>query len=255
MVIEAVRQRLPALVSVIGLLFAWQVLAMTFFANAHMLPGPIELARGLWSDWDYYPPNIAATASVALKGYLAGNLVAICLALACILIPRSEGPIMQIAVAAYAVPLLAIAPILVVVCQGDTARVIVASLSVFFTTLVGAHAGLRQADPASLQMVSAYGGGRFALLVKVRFWSCLPSLFAALKIAGPSALLGAMIAEFLGADSGLGIGLVISEQNLDGVRTLGIAAVTTAMAGLAYGLVGFIGHWATSWLRHEADRK
>lgn len=236
------------LATVLGLLATWQVLAMTAFANAHVLPGPIAVGTGLWEDWAYYPPNIWATLEVALKGYLAGNLVAFGLALTAILVPPSEAPIMRLSLVAYGVPLLAIAPILVVVCPGDSARVILSALSVFFTTLIGVHAGLRAADATSLQLVAAYGGRRAAQLFKVRLWACLPALFAALKIAAPSSILGAIIAEFLGTDRGLGIGLVVSEQNLDSVRTWGIAVVATAIAGLAYALIDLIGKWATPWL-------
>jgi ABC-type nitrate/sulfonate/bicarbonate transport system permease component len=244
---DLARRRMPPVIAIVGLLVVWQILAVTVFARGHLLPGPVEIVAGIIRDWHLYPRNIAATGSVAIRGFLFGNLIAVALAFACILVPRSEKPIMQIALVAYAVPILAVAPILVVLFQGDPARVILSALSVFFTTLVGTHTGLRQADRTSLDVVAAFGGGRLAQLVKVRIWACLPYLFAALKIAAPSALLGAIIAEFLGADRGLGIALVVSEQNLDSVRTLGIGAVTAAIAGLAYWLVGLIGKWLTPW--------
>jgi ABC-type nitrate/sulfonate/bicarbonate transport system permease component len=236
----------PSILAMLALLILWQS-ASAMLSGTHLLPGPAEIIAGIVRDWRLYPHNIAATGSVAIRGFIIGNLVAIALAFACVLIPHSEGPIMQVALVAYAVPVLAVAPILVVLFEGDRPRVILSALSVFFTTLVGVHAGLRQVDRTSLDVVAAFGGGRWAQLVKVRFWACLPYLFAALKIAAPSALLGAIIAEFLGADRGLGIALVVSEQNLDAVRTLGIGAVTAAIAGIAYGLVGLVGKWAIQW--------
>ncbi|HEY1721552.1 MAG TPA: ABC transporter permease subunit [Magnetospirillaceae bacterium] len=238
----------------IGLLILWQVLAMTVFAGAHVLPGPIAIAKGLWSDRTYYAANILPTVIVAAKGYVFGNLIAIVLALIGTVYPPTEGPIMRVALVAYGTPLLAVAPILVVICSGDAARVILAALSVFFTTLVGVQTGLLQADATSLDVITAYGGRRWSQLFKVRLWSCLPSLFAALKIAAPSSLLGAIIAEFLGADRGLGIGLVVAEQNLDSVRTWGIAVVATAIAGVAYGIVDLIGQWSMPWLSRSANR-
>ncbi len=241
------RRRLPAIVAVGAILVAWQIVAWTVLAGAHLLPGPIEIVWGIAADWHLYPRNIAATVSVAARGFLFGNAIAIALAFICIVWPRSEGPIMQVAVVAYAVPLLAITPILVVMFSGDRARVIVSALAVFFATLVGTHTGLKQADRTSLDMVSAYGGGTWAQLVKVRFWVCLPYLFAALRIAAPTAILGAIIAEFLGADRGIGIAIVVSEQNLNSVRTLGIGAVAATIAGLAYWLVGLAGRWAVPW--------
>jgi ABC-type nitrate/sulfonate/bicarbonate transport system permease component len=241
------RRHLPGAITIGALLAAWQIVSWTLLAEAHLLPGPVEIAAGVVRDWHLYPRNIGATVSVAVRGFFFGNLIAIALAFICILIPQSERPIMQVAVVAYAVPLLAIAPILVVLFEGDRARVILSALSVFFTTLVGTHTGLRQADRTSLDVVAAYGGGRYAQLIKVRIWVCLPYLSAALRIAAPTALLGAIIAEFLGADRGLGIALVVSEQNLNSVRTLGIGIVAATIAGIAYWLVGLIGEWATPW--------
>jgi ABC-type nitrate/sulfonate/bicarbonate transport system permease component len=241
------RRRLPGAITIVALLAGWQLISWTLLAEAHLLPGPIEIVEGIAHDWPFYPRNIAATMSVAARGFLFGNLIAVVLAFVCILLPRTEGPIMQLAVVAYAVPILSIAPILVVLFEGDRARVILSALAVFFTTLVGTHAGLQQADLTSLDVVKAYGGGRYAQLVKVRLWTCLPYLFAALRIATPTAILGAIIAEFLGADRGLGIALVVSEQNLNTARTLGIGAVAATIAGVAYWIVGLIGSRLAPW--------
>jgi ABC-type nitrate/sulfonate/bicarbonate transport system permease component len=244
---EAARRSLVSIVTIVALLAIWEIVARTVLAHAHLLPGPIEIVAGIVRDWRLYPRNIAATLSVAARGFVFGNAIAVALALVTMLVPRAEGPIMQLAVVAYAVPILSIAPILVVLFPGDGARVILTSLAVFFTTLVGTHTGLRQADRTSLDLIAALGGGRYAELAKVRFWAALPFLFAALRIAAPTALLGAIIAEFLGADRGLGVALVVSEQNLDSVRTLGIGVVTATIAGIAYWAFGFIGRWVTPW--------
>lgn len=248
-----IRRQAPSTLTIVGLLALWQIVASTALAGDHILPGPIEIVGGIVRDWRLYPPNIAATVSVAIRGFLIGNSLAILLAFICVLIPPSEGPIMQVALVAYAVPVLAVAPILVVLFEGDRPRVILSALSVFFTTLVGTHAGLHQAERTSLDVIAAFGGGRFAQLVKVQFWACLPYLFAALKIAAPSSLLGAIIAEFLGADRGLGVALIVSEQNLDAARTLGIGAVTTAIAGVGYWLIALLGNWAAPWVPSGAN--
>ena len=84
---------------------------------------------------------------------------------------------------------------------------------------------------------------------KARCRAALPGLFAALRIAAPSAILGSIVGEFLGADNGLGVLLVNSQQGLDYPRTWTVAMFSTALAGIAYGLLGLIGHWLTPWAR------
>ena len=103
-----------------------------------------------------------------------------------------------------------------------------AALSCFFFTLIGTIVGLRSADPASLDLVAAAGGGSWRQLRTVRSRASLPSVFAALRIAAPTALLGAMIGEYLGGDSGLGVAMVNAQRSVQVTRTWGIAVVAAA---------------------------
>ena len=238
---------LPPAVGLLVLAGLWELLARTVFAGTHTVPTPWQTLRGLWVERGFYPPNIEPTVLAAGKGFLIGNAIAIALATVCVLAPRTERVVMPFAVMAYSVPIIAVAPILVVVFRGDTPRVVLAALSVFFTTLVATNVGLRSADQTVLDVVRAYGGGRFRQLVKVRLWASVPAVLAAFRIAAPSALLGAIIGEFLGANSGLGSALVIAQQNLDAVRTWGIAVVVTAIASALYGAIGLAERLIAPW--------
>jgi ABC-type nitrate/sulfonate/bicarbonate transport system permease component len=129
-----------------------------------------------------------------------------------------------------------------------------AALAVFFTTLVGAILGLRSADQRSIDVVRALGGSSFTALRKVRIKAALPSLFAALRISAPAAILGAMLGEFMGADRGLGQFLVAAKAQVDQERVWGIALVTTAVAGLGYLLIAVVGRLLTPWAPRGGDR-
>src|SRR5262249_46368817 len=160
--------------------------------------------------WTFYGPNIASTGWEALRGFFWGNLLAIALAVVVILAPPLERIVTQVGVVSYCLPVVAVGPILTVMLDGDTPIVAMAAL-VFFPTLIGVLDGLRAADRTSLELVLAFGGGRWMQLLKVRLIAALPSSFAALKIAAPSAVLGAIIGEFLGrVDSGLGPAMVVA---------------------------------------------
>jgi ABC-type nitrate/sulfonate/bicarbonate transport system permease component len=87
------------------------------------------------------------------------------------------------------------------------------------------------------------------MLVKVRLQASLPSLFGSLRIAAPAAVLGAIIGEYLGGDSGLGVAMINAEQSLNIARTWGIALVATALAGTCYAVVAAIGRYVTPWTR------
>jgi ABC-type nitrate/sulfonate/bicarbonate transport system permease component len=230
------------------LLVVWEILGRTVFADSRAVPPPTAILKQIVDDgWGFYWPNIETTLREAGKGWLWGNLIAIVLAIAFVQIPLVERALLQLALASYCLPVIAIGPVLAVLFSGDTPKVILAALSVIFTTLVGALVGLRSADRTSLDLIRAYGGGSWTQLWKVRLRASLPSLFAGLRIAAPAAMLGAIIGEYLGAESGLGVAMINSQQSLAVARTWGIALVATALSGAAYGLTALVGRLLTPW--------
>jgi ABC-type nitrate/sulfonate/bicarbonate transport system permease component len=245
------RLRVGGLLGATGLVAVWALLGSTVFTTADGVPTPWAVAAQIMRDgWTFYGPHIRQTGSEALTGYALGNLLALGCAVVVLLVPALERVIMQLAVASYCLPIVAVGPILSLVFTGDHPMAAMAGLSVFFTTLIGALLGLRCADATSLDLVRAYGGGRWQQLRRVRVVAALPSTFAALKIAAPAALLGAILGEYLGrVDHGLGVAMTISEQQLEVARTWGIALVSGALAGLGYGLVALVSRLALPWAR------
>ncbi|BEP11873.1 ABC transporter permease [Acidothermaceae bacterium B102] len=236
---------------ILAVLVVWELLAVTVLAHGGAVPTPIAVVRQWGKDgWSLYQPNVDATVWEALRGFFWGNLLAFLLAVLVILVPIVERVVSQIAVASYCLPVIAVGPILTVVLNGDAPMVALSAMSVFFTSLIGILLGLRAADPTSLDLVAAYGGGRWQQLRRVRLAAALPSTVAALKVAAPSALLGAIIGEYLGrVDNGLGLAMTVAQQQLDVARTWGIALVAGAIAGIGYGIIALVARIAVPWAR------
>ncbi len=236
-----------AVLGVAGILVVWELLAVFVFAGKHIMPTPVGVLDGLWSNRVLLRENAGITIAEAAQGWLWGNALAVLLALVFVVSPPVEAALLRLAIASYAMPIIAIAPILNIVFGGDKPKVVLAAMSVFLTTLVGMSAGLRSADRTSLDLVTAYGGGSWGAVVKVRLWSSLPSLFAALRIAAPAALLGAIIGEYLGGTRGLGVAMINAEQSLDVTRVWSIALFASALAGLGYAATSLVGRFAMPW--------
>lgn len=236
----------------VALIAVWQLLTATVASGNVEWPTPWSIVSLIHGDgWHFYWPNVQTTMGEAVKGFFWGNVIAIALALLILLVPVIEKPLVQLSMISYCLPIVAIGPVLAVSFSGEQPKAILAGLAVFFTTLIGMLVGLRSADQASLDVIRAFGGGRYHMLVKVRFKASLPSLFGALRIAAPAAVLGAIIGEYLGGASGLGVAMINSEQSLNIARTWGIALVATALAGLGYALVAVVGRLVTPWARAE----
>jgi ABC-type nitrate/sulfonate/bicarbonate transport system permease component len=232
---------------ILALLVIWYVLAVTAFRHGHAVPTPTSVIRQYFTDWHLYPANIEQTVREAAWGWLLGNGLAIALAVAFFGVPVMERVLMQLGVASYCLPIIAIGPILTTVFSGDAPQTALAGISVFFTTMIGTLLGLRAADAASLDVIRAAGGGGLKQMRYVRLRAALPSTFAALQIAAPAAILGAIIGEFLGGDKGLGLAMVNAQQSLDVSRTWGIALMASAIAGAGYALTALVARLLTPW--------
>jgi ABC-type nitrate/sulfonate/bicarbonate transport system permease component len=240
-------------IAVIGLLVLWETLGRTVYADSGIVPPPSRvLAQARDDGFDFYWRNATATLSAAAKGWLLGNGAAIALAMVAILLPFLEKPLLQVGVTSYCLPLIAIGTILRVVFDGDTPKVLLAAMQVFFVTLVGALVGLRNVDRASLDVVHAYGGGSLHQLGKVRLRACQPTLFAALRVAAPAAVIGAILGEYLGAERGLGAAMITAQQGLHIERTWALCILTTAFAGLGYAVTSLVGRAVTPWASSSA---
>ena len=115
-------------------------------------------------------------------------------------------------------PLAAVAPLIgAVFGRGVIAAIIVCAMISFFPTFVLMVGGLNSATPGSIALIRSYGGGRWKTMRKVRIPSSLPALFAALKIAAPAALTGALVTEWTVTGNGMGaLVIVASNESLFG---------------------------------------
>lgn len=237
-----------AAVGVLLIVVIWTLVALSHVAH-EAVPTPWAMLRQMHEDgWRFYRVNAGVTLRGASLGFLWGNAAALAVAVLVLLVPLLETVAAQLAVISYCMPLVAIGPVVLVVFGGRTPTIFLAAISVFFTTLVGALLGLRSADRYALDVVRAFGGSRWHQITKVQGVAALPAIINALQIAAPSAMLGAIIGEYLGGvDSGLGVVLTVSQQQFNVPRTWGLMLVTGLIAGVAYAAFGLLARLVTPW--------
>jgi ABC-type nitrate/sulfonate/bicarbonate transport system permease component len=151
-------------------------------------------------------PLLAQTLADAAIGFVVGMLVAVVLALAFSLSRSVEMGVMPLALLLRSVPLVAIAPVIILITgRGTPASVaVIGSIVVLFPALASIMFGLSRASKESLDLVHVYGGGRATQLRKVNVPGALPSLFAAARVSVPGAVTGALLAEWLSTGQGIG---------------------------------------------------
>jgi sulfonate transport system permease protein len=248
--LASVRPRVAGTAVAAGLVVGlWTALA-TWWAP-RVTPTVPTVVRQVWNDRSFYVPHLRTTLAEAAWGYLIGNIAAIVMATLIVLIRPLSTVLERIGVAVYCLPLLALGPILQIVAPGSAAKIVLAALAVFYTTMVCCVVGLRSADPASIDVVRAAGGGRNRSFIAVRVPGALPALFAGLRIAAPAALLGAIVGEYLGGQRGLGVAMIQSQSSFDVPRTWGLAVVMGLTVGVVYAAMGILSRALVPWAAGE----
>jgi NitT/TauT family transport system permease protein len=169
---------------------------------------------------------VGRTLVEAVGGFLLGNGFAVVLAIVFVHSPTVQRFLYPVAVAIRTVPIIAIAPILVLLLgNGYAPKVVIAALISFFPTLVNMVRGLEAVEPSALELMRVLSANRRQIFFKLRLPSSLPFLFSALKIATASCVIGAIVAEWVGADTGLGYLIIVATFEF---RT-GLLYATTAV--------------------------
>jgi NitT/TauT family transport system permease protein len=137
-----------------------------------------------------------------------------------------------------AVPAIALGPIFIVMVSRDLTSVLLATIPVFFLIYVAVTSGLRSTPPRLCEMMTTFGAGKMQRLVYVEIPCAIPSFLHGLKVSVTSAMIGAVVGEWFGAPTGLGIVILNTMQNFQ-IPLMWAAVLLTASVSLAgYGIVG-----------------
>ena len=184
------------------------------------------------------------TLEETLIGFAIGAALGIALAVAIVSLRPLERSLMPWIVASQTVPIIALAPMIVVILNqfdigGMTPKAVIAAYLSFFPITVGMVKGLRSPDPLQLDLMRTYSATSAQTLLKLRAPASLPFFFASMKIGAAAALVGAVVAEVTKSEDG-GLGARLLAGSYYG-QTVQIWAALFAAAALSAALVGFIG--------------
>ncbi|MDF1514084.1 MAG: ABC transporter permease [Anaerolineae bacterium] len=199
-----------------GVLVFWEGFIALVQLPPYLLPPPSLIAKTMWTQRVYYTSSAVVTLGEALGGWGLGLFIGTLTAILITLKSHLERGVLVLAILIKATPMVAIAPLLIIWFGfGALPKIIVTGLMTFFPVLINVHAGLRAVDPAILALFHALNASKLEVLIHARWPSALPYLFAAMKVVGPLAIVGAVVAEWAGASAGLGRAMWLAYANLN----------------------------------------
>lgn len=199
------RRRILPVVGLLTLLAVWWGLVHFLEVKPFVAPSPVVVVQTLIAKFDVLMRNLGWTALEALLGFALGNVVAIIGATLFVHFKSLEETFFPIVVLINTIPVVAKAPILVLLLgNGIEPKIAIAALICFFPTLVNMVRGLEAVNPQALELMRVLSASRSDVFWKLRLYNALPYLFSALKISASTATIGAIVGEWVSTTVGIG---------------------------------------------------
>ncbi|MBS7542068.1 ABC transporter permease [Ancylobacter oerskovii] len=220
------------------LLGIWEIAVRLAGVPAYILPAPSRIGLALWLNRGVLFDNARITLGEMLLGLVCGAGLGIACALAMATSPAVRRAMRPVLLVAQALPVFAIAPLLVIWFGfGLASKIVMASLIIFFPVASAFHDGLARTDRGLVDLGRLYGAGDLAMLRFIRVPSALPALASGLRVATAVAPIGAVVGEWVGASAGLGYLMVYSNARMQTDMVFAALAILLAVALILFALV------------------
>ena len=204
--LQSITSKLPAFVALLVILLIWQAACSFELVPAYMLPSPAKVVRALWNYRETLMMHAGYTLQETFYGLGAGILLSFVTATLMDRFDILDKAFAPLLVISQTIPTIAIAPILVLWFGYEmTPKIILVVLTTYFPITVGLLGGYKSVDRDSVDLMRSMGASRIEIFRHLKFPQALPQFFSGLRIAASYAVVGAVVAEWLGGFNGLGV--------------------------------------------------
>lgn len=247
------RQRILPLIGVATLLFTWWAIVVGLGVKPFIAPSPMLVLETLYAKRAVLLDNILPTAMEAAGGFLLGNLVAIVIATVFVHNKTLHDIFFPVALMLNAIPIVAKAPVLVLIMgNGVEPKIAIAALVCFFPSLVNMVRGLDAANPQAMELMRVLSASKTEVFFKLRLYSSLPYLFSALRISASLAVIGAVVGEWIGATVGIGALIIQATYNFDSALLYSAIVMSALLTGAFYLAVALLERAVVRWHPEQA---
>ncbi len=232
----------------------WEFLVRIFHIEIWILPAPTDIIQAFRKESAILLDNTLVTLYEALVGFLFAILVAMILAVIIDQFSFFKRGFYPILIASQTVPIIAIAPLLMIwFGYGLLPKVVVVTLVCFFPIVLSTVDGFNQADSGLIALLQTMNATKWQVFKKVRFPSALPSFFSGLRIAATYSIMGAVIGEWLGANKGLGIYMKNASHSFLTDQVFAAILVIVFTSILFFGILLLIEQYFIPWARSNYE--
>jgi NitT/TauT family transport system permease protein len=245
---EIWRRRLLPAVGIGVALLLWAAAVYVFNVPPFIAPSPLLVVTTLYAKFPILIANLLPTAIEAVSGFLLGNLTAILIATVFVHKKTMEEAFFPIVVIVNTIPVVAKAPILVLLLgNGMEPKIAIAALICFFPTLVNMVRGLESVNPQAMELMRVLSASKTEVFFKLRLYNSLPYLFSALKISASTSVIGAIVGEWIGSTSGIGALIIQAMYNFDSAMLYATVIVGSVFSVAFFLTISFAERLCVRW--------
>lgn len=217
------------------LLFLWECVPILFKVPKYIFPRLSVIIKEMGANISLYSSNLSTTFIEAIQGLLLGSLVGFFTGVIMAQNKTIAKTILPYVVASNAIPIIAIAPLIVIwFGHGMISKVLLAAFLCFFPISINTFKGLNEYNLIMKELFDSYGASQFEFLKKYKLRSALPYILTGLKLSATYSVIGAIVAEFIGSSSGLGFGMLQASYNLNTPRLFGYIIISCLLGLIMY---------------------
>lgn len=228
----------------LALVALWETASAFFGIPQYLLPAPSDILIRLSENWSIWLSHVFITGLEAALGLMLATVIGVGFATAFLFSKTMESTTLPLLIAAKSMPVVAIAPLLVVwLGNGIAPKVAIACIIAFFPIVITTLRGLKSVSEEALDLFDSMGATKSDIFRLLRLPYAIPYFWAGAKVAATLAVIGAIVGEFVGADKGLGFMIVISSHRLETADMFVGALLATLLSLLAYASATTLEGW------------
>ena len=247
-------QKIVPILFLASLLVIWELACKLFSIPLYVLPSPMQVIQSLFTESATLSHHAAVTVMEAVIGILLSLILAIVLGILMDCFPLVRQGIYPLLVVTQTVPMIVLAPILIIYMGfGIAPKILTVILMCFFPIAVSFSDGLAQVDEEYVHLVRSYGASRLSAYRLVKIPAAIPALLSGLKVSATYSISGAVVGEWIGAQEGLGYYLLRVKNGYMLDRVFACVLIIIILSLCMNGLIRIYQHFALPYLKNDAN--
>jgi len=249
-----IRRNWQPFIALSALILIWQIISMSDLVPGYMLPSPVRVTAAFAADFPLLMRHLWRTLLEAAAGLAMAVAASFVLAItmdANRFLRQSLTPLLLLT---QTMPTIAIAPLLILwMGYGVAPKIALVFLVCFFPMTIGLLGAFSRADTDAINLLRSMGASRRQIYQYIKLPQGLPAFFSGLKIAGSYSIIGAVIAEWLGGDAGLGVYMIRVRRSYSFDKMFAVILLTSVLSIILIKAIGMVEKQALPWIKNNEE--